>query len=768
VIEAALAAIAVAAIALACRRGAPPTPRLAALALALSFGVVLAAPDDVVFTSRAAPPARAEPPSGDAAAVENATLVAAAAGAGPRAVDLEFAWRAELAPDVAPGPFGAVPVLPGDPLPIDPHRAQVRALGAAVQGRPLILAATVGDLVDPTPAELVVRDVTGGRVDVLRESMVLDPRRATEVSFVPANVGAHEIELSFLIGAHRVAGSGALDVAAAPRVLVVEPGGVAAAALRAQGVAVVERSSLTGDWRDHAAVVLGQLVPAAEQQALVAAVIDGMGVFVAAPGFGGPDAPIRAVLPVRPLPDPGAGNEGAGGAAPAPTAPTEPEPEPPRPDDPPSGETGGGTRVDPTPIEVDKRAIAMVLVVDRSGSMGTEVTPGRTKMSYAKTSALRTARALGPGDATAIVTFGNKGAARVEMPLTDAADLAAVRTGIERLAHAQEMTFLLSGLRTANALLAASTAAVKHVVVITDGEFDLGESVALHAVARQMREDGKITVSIVSIVDSHTEQSFKREAELLTRAGGGQFLPIDDPAVVPVLVSAEVTRALSRVGREPRDVDAGAPVPEAAPERRNDVPEPRREPLPAPRERIVVRAVATSSLLAPIPAGDWPTLAAATPGTAPLDAHVLLVAGDQGWPLLSFGNRGLGRTGAFAADLFGPAAAEFRGADGFAARLAQWVQHVLPPVPVREPRELLTAVVVTPPVPHARDVAVLDALTGSAPVVDRARQTSSPAVVTERRATAPDRAWWLVLGIVALALVERWSAAWTLRRSLSS
>lgn len=766
----ALAAVAIAAIAAASVRSAPPVARLAALLLVLLFGVVLAAPDEVAFTNVDASAARVELRSGDAAAVANATLTAAAS-AGPRAVDLEVGWRTELAADAVAGSLGARAVLPEEPLPIDPHRVQVTALGAAVVDRPVVLAASVPGLDDTTAAELVVRSIAGGtRTEVLRQSLALDRRRAAECSLVPRTAGPHEVELSFVLRGHRLEGRGTFDVAAAPRVLVVEPSGVAAAALRAQGVVVDEQNTLPADWRDRAALVLGRPLPAAEQQALVAAVIDGFGVFVVAPAFGGPDAPIRALLPVRPLPDENVGNEGVGGGAPRPAPPASDPPSEPPPDRPPDGETSGATRVDPRPIEVDKRAIAMVLVVDRSGSMGTEVVPGRTKMSYAKTSALRTARALGPGDATAIVTFGNKGAGRVELPLTDAADLAKVRAGIERLAQAQEMTFLLSGLRTANDVLANSTAAVKHVVVITDGEFDLGESVALHAVARHMREEGKITVSVISIVDANTDQSFKREAELLTRAGGGQFLPIDDPTVVPVLVSAEVTRALSRVGREPRPEEDGGtnlPAPPPPQPRPDEPPDRPRERDPAPRLRVVVRAVAASPLLAPIPDGAWPTLGAATPGKAPLDALVLLVAGENGWPLLAFGNRGLGRVGAFAADLFGPAADEFRGSAGFSARLAQWVQHVVPPLPVRAPRDVLQTIVVEPPVPSARDVALLERLGGDAPVVAGALAPAAPRVVRVRAATAPDRSWWLVVGVVVLALLERWSAAWALRRDVA-
>ncbi|MFY9341686.1 MAG: hypothetical protein WAT39_04305 [Planctomycetota bacterium] len=60
---------------------------------------------------------------------------------------------------------------------------------------------------------------------------------------------------------------------------------------------------------------------------------------------------------------------------------------------------GSGISQSTSPSRVDKKpALAIVLLIDRSGSMGAALAGGRTRMSYAKTSALRTAQALGQGD----------------------------------------------------------------------------------------------------------------------------------------------------------------------------------------------------------------------------------------------------------------------------------------------------------------------------------------------------------------------------------
>src|SRR5690606_32543445 len=107
--------------------------------------------------------------------------------------------------------------------------------------------------------------------------------------------------------------------------------------------------------------------------------------------------------------------------------------------------------------------------------------------------------------------------------------------------------------------------AVKHVVVITDGEFNVSQSSALRHEAFLMKSEGKITVSIISIVDEYTDAGFKVKAQEIATDGGGTFIATDNIKAVPVIVSSEVSRALSRVGRRPRAADdGGAAGPETA------------------------------------------------------------------------------------------------------------------------------------------------------------------------------------------------------------
>ncbi|HEB54132.1 MAG TPA: VWA domain-containing protein [bacterium] len=742
------------------RTGATPR-RVLGLFAALAFAVVAALADGTTAVSVARRRQSVELRA-DAVATGTAFAVAAAA-AGPRCDEVEVDWQptwhtAQAEPARA---FGAVAHLP-PALPFPPTALHVRGVAAAERDRPMAFEVWIDDLAHELAGELLVRDRAGER---LRRPLRLTAR-PTRVAFTPVEAGAHRLQLEVAIDGHVLVARGGFTVMAPEGVLVVDPAGVVAAALRTQGERVRELAAWPADWRRHARIVLGVDLPRDEQRALAEAVHDGVGLFVLPAAFGDEASPLRDLLPVRPLPveaDPSA-EASAGGRDPGGERPPASDASPPPP--PAGGSTEGAGPISPEPIEVDKHSIAMVLVVDRSGSMGTRLPNGLTKMSYAKTSALRTAQALGEGDWVAVVTFGNRRDARVALPMTDASDGAAVRRGIERLAYGNEDTFLLAGLRRARALLAAVDAAVKHVVVISDGEFFLSQDVALRREASRMRRDEHITVSIVSIVDAGTDPGFKQKANEIARDGGGAFLAADRPDTVPVIVSSEVHRALSRVGRKPRSVGDGevpvesppAPDPEPEPEV-----EPEAAPEPSPPRRLPVYAVTDSPLLVPDP-GTWPSLGRAVATEAPLAAQVLLVAGDEGWPLLAYANRGLGRVGAFAADLGSEAGREFRSASAFPAWIAQWIAAVRVPQADGEPASLLQDAEVAPAAPTPAEAAWLTALAGAPPDAPGADPREVPLVGRRVVATVSTVAPCLLLVLLALAVGERLLVSWSLRR----
>ncbi|MGC4017264.1 MAG: hypothetical protein QM755_22530 [Luteolibacter sp.] len=384
-IAAAAAALLLAAVGLLAVRTAPPAARVLAWLAALAFAAVAFAVPDAQWRARAGGEARANL-QGEATAMRSKVLAAASVAA-PGAASLRLQWRPDG--DTVPGgALGALVAAP-PPLPFEPAALRVEALDVPACDRPVVLQVRGPALATPLPAQLRIRR---GSEIVHRADIVLGASAAA-VEVRLATAGAYELELEVRAGAHTVTARGALPVVAAPTVLVLEPSGTVAAALRAQGVDVVAVDDWrAATWRDHAAVVLGAPLPDDAQRELAAAVRDGRGALVLAPAFGAPGAPLGGLLPVQPFaeqPDPHGDGKRAGGGEPSPALPPDVPPPSPRPE-PPRGDTAGAARPSDEPIEVDKHAIAMVLVVDRSGSMGTLLPDGKTKMSYAKTSALRT------------------------------------------------------------------------------------------------------------------------------------------------------------------------------------------------------------------------------------------------------------------------------------------------------------------------------------------------------------------------------------------
>ncbi|MBL8731985.1 MAG: VWA domain-containing protein [Planctomycetes bacterium] len=767
----ALACLAVLGTGLLVGRSAPASARWLTWCIGICFVIVALPLPQVEFTSTAAATTTVELPVVTSAARER--LLVAAAQSGPRAVDLAVRWAAPLPAIVTRGPLGAVAAAP-TPLPFAPDAVLVRCLGEAAVGRPLRVEVELPTAIAELVVELVCTPDGGEphRVAVTVRDGV------GEASLLPAVPGRHQLVLSATVAGHTLRGEGAFVVGAPPPVLVLEPSGTLAAALAAQGVAVERAAALPADFASRAALVLGMPLDAAQQTAVVTAVEDGLGLFVVAPGFGRDGEPLRGLLPLTLLPTAERGGERAAAGGAGAVDPLAPPSTPPPPDEapPPAGDTTAAGPLSQQPIDVDKHTIAMVLVVDRSGSMGQRLGSGETKMSFAKTSALHTAMALGEGDLVGLVTFGNKDAGRVELQLTPATDLVTVRAGIEKLRAAQEFTYLLSGLRAARAQLQAVRAAVKHVVVISDGEFDLGEEVALGSVANVMRKDDHITVSVISIIDGQSDPQFEGIAARIAGDGGGQFFAARDVSHVPALVSGEVTRALQSAGRKPKAGTGGEPLARPAePAPRHEAPPPAppaASPPPAeapiPPRHPVVATEPESPLLQPLPPLAWPALGGVRANEARLEAMVLLAVADAaGYPVLAFANRGLGRVAAFAADLAGDDGVDFRRDPEFPARLTRWLGSVLPALPLAQTAPGLRGVVVQPPAPTPADLGQLAALAGAAPVAPEALPAAT--VQTQRvvRSAVAERAGWLGWLLLLLAAGERAAAAWAQRRRLA-
>lgn len=200
----------------------------------------------------------------------------------------------------------------------------------------------------------------------------------------------------------------------------------------------------------------------------------------------------------------------------------------------------GGTPVeDALPVRMDPRTTAvmprtgLVLVLDRSGSMDGE------KLEMAKAAARATASTLGQQDLLGVVSFDT--GAEWTVPLGSAGDHAGIRARIAGLASGGG-TDVSAGLRVAFAGLRAADAAVKHIIVLTDGRTQGDDPVRAAIAARA----AGITVSTVALGPDADEDLLRR----LARAGAGRFHDVDRPRDVPRIFVKEVQRVARPLIRE--------------------------------------------------------------------------------------------------------------------------------------------------------------------------------------------------------------------------
>ena len=586
----------------------------------------------------------------------------------------------------------------------------------------------------------------GGEVAHRDEFTGDDLERPREVEWTPAQAGPHRLELDVEVGGSRIVAWGELSVRAPRPVHVVGRGAEAiAAALRVQGIAVETTARLPDPLApDIGVVVVTDPLDGADQRRLAEFVDAGGGLLlVGREGDGGalpqPDQPLGPLSPVERL-APLTAPEDTTGTDPQPGPDPDPDPDPPPPDpvapppesDPPPdpdpvparGEIAGAGPVEGPEREVERRSVALVLVIDRSWSMSQRDASGRSRMDYAKLSAYESSRQLEEGDELGILAFGAR--AYTIIPLAPIPDPRELRRILEGLRAQQETTLLHETLRRAGAWLRKSKAAVRHAVVLTDGDLpDPGDRAGAQAAAKGMGDDG-ITVSLIQLVtDDGLGERHVRDASRIARFGRGKFVRSNNPSQIPKMIFAEVERVLGTAGRGPAasnpapEPDPVAdpppdpepdPVPDPPPDPDPVPPDPAPDPEPASPARIEVVAVADTVLLEPRPEDGFPSLGGIWPVAGRPEARVLLVAKtEQGTPLLAFANRGLGRVGAWSAGFLGAWSAEWREDPAFPGRLAAWVEH-LRPVESAPAAQVLAERSLEPPAPLRHERAFLAAL----------------------------------------------------------
>ncbi len=276
--------------------------------------------------------------------------------------------------------------------------------------------------------------------------------------------------------------------------------------------------------------------------------------------------------------------------------------------------------------EKEKPSLAMILVIDKSGSMGGQ------KIEMAKDAAKAAVELLGPKDKVGVIAFDGDlfWIAEVQSAANKGQIIDKI-SGIE----AGGGTTMGPPMEAAFEALQNTPAKLKHVIVLTDG---VSEPADFEGIAQNMAQ-AKQTCTTVAVGD---DCDFKLLQEI-ARIGNGRYYHAEDPSNVPQIFAKEtVTASKSAINEQPFTP-------------------------------IVTRP---SQVIADIKFDDAPFLLGYVT-TRPKPTSELILSTEKGDPLLAWWRYGLGMTVAFTSDAKSRWSAEWLSWPGYGKFWAQVVRHAM-------------------------------------------------------------------------------------------
>ncbi|OWK36953.1 hypothetical protein FRUB_07875 [Fimbriiglobus ruber] len=276
--------------------------------------------------------------------------------------------------------------------------------------------------------------------------------------------------------------------------------------------------------------------------------------------------------------------------------------------------------------EKEKPSLAMILVIDKSGSMG------GVKMEMAKDAAKAAVELLGPKDKVGVIAFdGDLFWISEVQSAANKGQIIDKISGIE----AGGGTTMGPPMEAAYEALTNTPAKLKHVIVLTDG---VSEPADFEGIAANMAQ-AKMTCTTVAVGD---DCDFKLLQEI-ARIGNGRYYQAEDPSNVPQIFAKEtVTASKSAINEQPFTP-------------------------------IVTRP---SQVVADIKFDDAPFLLGYVT-TRPKPTCELILSTEKGDPLLAWWRYGLGMSVAFTSDAKSRWAAEWLSWPGYSKFWAQVVRHAM-------------------------------------------------------------------------------------------
>ena len=275
--------------------------------------------------------------------------------------------------------------------------------------------------------------------------------------------------------------------------------------------------------------------------------------------------------------------------------------------------------------EKEKPSLAMVLVMDKSGSM--EGLP----IALARQAAKASVELLGPQDQIAVIGFDSE--PQIVSDLRRASEKDAIQAAIDTI-EAGGGTDMYPAMQQAKQMLDNCSAKVKHMICMTDGQTpDQG-----FAELTQSLADSGVTVSTVALGDGASADLLQSIAEI----GKGRFYAATDPNTVPQIFTRETMQASKSAIKE----DVYAPI--------------------VTTDHPMLAGYADS-----LPSALGYVMTEAKPATQ------TILSADTGDPLLAIGRFGLGQGLSFTSDLTEKWGGEWLAWDGCGKFWAQVLRSIL-------------------------------------------------------------------------------------------
>ncbi len=276
--------------------------------------------------------------------------------------------------------------------------------------------------------------------------------------------------------------------------------------------------------------------------------------------------------------------------------------------------------------EKEKPSLAMVLVIDKSGSMGGD------KIEMAKDAAKAAVELLGPSDKIGVIAF--EGETYWVSEIVPATQKAKVIDDISRI-DAGGGTVMYPAMEQAYEELRSTVAKLKHVIVLTDGISEPGD---FEGITTSM-VGARITCSTVAVGND----ADKNLLEQIAKIGQGRYYLAEDPSSVPQIFAKEtVTASKSAINEQP----------------------------------FLPQVIRPTQALSEIDFANAPFLLGYVM-TRPKPTSELVLASERGDPLLAWWRYGLGMTVAFTSDAKSRWAAEWLTWPGYSKFWAQIIRHAM-------------------------------------------------------------------------------------------